>query len=78
MSAFFLENLLIAYIKVKKKQAEKSLERERERERNKSMKFCSKLPLGSTGQEFLLYSMSAFLHENLLIAYIVVQELKCW
>ena len=52
MSAFFLENLLIAYIKVKKTSGKVFRERERERER-KSMKLCSKLPLGSTGQEFL-------------------------
>ena len=41
-----------AYIKVKKTSRKVFRETKREREK-KSMKLCSKLPLGSTGQEFL-------------------------
>ena len=52
MSAFFLENLLKAYIKVNKTSRKVFRETESEREK-KSMKLCSKLPLSSTGQEFL-------------------------
>ena len=52
MSAFFLENLLKAYIKVKKTSRKVFRETERDKEK-KSMKLSSKLPLGSTGQEFL-------------------------
>ena len=55
MSKFFRENLLIAYTEVKKANGKllREGERERERERESSMKFCMKLPLGSSSQEFL-------------------------
>ena len=43
---------MIAYIKVNKTSGKAFRETDREREK-KSMKLCSKLPLGSTGEEFL-------------------------